>query len=247
MKSTASQIDEYENYFRSHLENVARIPEDKFPRHYRKILFVSALDAMAKAVFPRSTNRARVVGVLQRFSGWTDGSRVSLPHLAALLAIVPDPRYEELRLHASSMLASWQRGHQIRLSQDPELSEIEHMWPREKDARAPIAGIDLEALQHWSLFYSYRNALVHEFQAPSIQMETPLDKTPSYIHFTPDPPSTLMATHWHLSYPEAHFKSVAEATLDAITVHLRKNNVDPVQFYVSGIYVLGELNVAHFA
>jgi hypothetical protein len=193
---------------------------------------------MSRTVFPTKGNRERFVGLLKNFSEWKEGDRISLPHLVQLLAKAPDPRFLKVRALAHSKLDKWGPSEIVTLERDPAFKELYKLWPSEKEHRFPLAGVELESIQHWHLAYTYRNSLVHEFktlgQGPELRESGP----PYYISYTMlDDSST-----WELVYPTDFICKLCVTCLENLKTYLLSNRLDPFSFYDFGTYWISELN-----
>jgi hypothetical protein len=237
-----TSINRFTSHFQQHIDSICGISNEAGVRDYKKILFLSVLDGISKAVFPDRSNRQRVVGLLQRFSAWENGERVSLPHLERLLSIKPEPAYEELRRYVRSRISQWPHGEQAYLEQDPLPNELNKLWPKEKEYRVPIEGVSLENLQHWSLLYTYRNSLVHSLQVPGHGLDEYGFDEPFYIRVIMDENYYGPPAIYHLSYPVKHFENLCRNALENVHKYLDDNRIDPLQFFVGGSYFIEELN-----
>jgi hypothetical protein len=205
---------------------------------YKKVLFVALLDSMSRAVFPSKGNRERFVGLLKNFSEWKEGDRVSLPHLVQLLAKAPDPHFSKLRVLAHLKLDEWGPSEIVMLDRDPTFDELCKLWPTEKEHRFPLAGVELESLQHWHLAYTYRNSLVHEFRTLGRGPELREIGSPHYISYTMLDDSRT----WELVYPADFIRCVCATCLKNLKFYLLSNRLDPFSFYGFGTYWITELN-----
>jgi hypothetical protein len=235
-------IKTFITHFEQHIDAISSIGESSSYGKYKKILFLSVLDGISKPVFPDRPNRQRVTSLLERFSGWEDGERVSLPHLDRLLSRNPEPAYEELRSHVRNLLAGWPHGEHVHLESDPFPSEIIKHWPQEKQYRVPIEGISIESLQHWNLLYTYRNSLVHSLQVPGHGLDGLGFDEPFYIRVIMDESEYGPPAIYHLAYPEKHFELLCRNALKNVNEYLLANMIEPLQFIEGGSYFIAELN-----
>src|SRR4030042_1761683 len=144
------EITRYSKYFREQLELIGGIKASGSTKIFKKSLYVSAIDALSKCVFPHRTgNRDRIVALLVRFSNWPEGDRVSLPHLARLLRLNPDPAYDKLRKTIFKAYDNSPVLHSevVGIDTDPTYETIKKDWPVEKETRIPIEGVPLEHLR----------------------------------------------------------------------------------------------------
>lgn len=235
-------IKRFTAHFERHIDSICSVGDSSSHTDYKKILFLSVLDGISKAVFPHRPNRQRVTSLLERFSEWEYGERVSLPHLDRLLIRNPEPAYEQLRLQVRRMLAEWPHGEHVHLDEDPFPNEIVKYWPQEKEYRVPIEGISIENLQHWNLLYTYRNSLVHSLQAPGYGMDDFGFDDPFYIRVIMDEKEYGPSAVYHLAYPVKHFELLCRNALKNVNKYLLSNMIEPLQFFEGGSYFIDELN-----
>ncbi len=256
MINPSKNIERFEGYFHRQLVFIDCVKvdhvddaENHYEQVYKKLLYSAFLDAISKVIYPHKGNRDRVVSFLIKFSDWNDCTKISFPHLARILQIRPEPEYEKLREFVFREYTSkWQA--QIAkpryLSTDPEFGLVQKLWPPLKEHKGDdkIPGLKLEELQHSSLFYSYRNSLVHELrpkgdQTPDIwNIDEPYYKHVSIISGARDE----IGQSWELTYPADFFKRIAQASLENTSQYLKRNFLDPFASFDFGAYWIEELN-----
>jgi hypothetical protein len=242
MNEIAESISTYIGHFRSHLSAIEKLQAAEHTVHYRKLLYVAALDALAKGIYPRKEcNRERQVAFLERFSRWKDLHRVSLPHLSRLLAKTPDPAFAKLRRYVRDELSKWPHGISGSPSQDPDIKAVKRHWPSDKEHRYPLEGVALESLQHVHLWVTYRNSLVHEFRSPGHGYEFPSDE-PSYIGEFKGEVADESSVIRLLNYPVGFFCKIAGTCLENVETYLLENQINPYSSYIFGDYFLDALN-----
>lgn len=188
---------------------------------FRKLLYLSFLDSLARLIFPRKGNRDRVVELLRHFSDWKDGSRVSLPHLDKVTRLTPEPGFGSLRRFVSERLEAWRDLGVVSIEKDPELDEVRGRWSRQ-DGPVP-----LESLQHYSLFYAERNRIVHELHTKSLDLPIPMPEQPFYSRVSfPDAKIFETQSTWALFYPIEFYRKLAEETFSRVEAYLRENEID---------------------
>ena len=70
-------VKRFTGYFESHLQEVSQIESrGEHVIHYKRVLYVTVLDALAKVVFPNLGNRQRMVNLLIHFSDWKECDRI---------------------------------------------------------------------------------------------------------------------------------------------------------------------------
>ena len=244
-ESLSERIERFYSYFLSHISAVSKLEGPDHVFHYRRILFVSILDALSKVPVPRRESQNRMVSFIREFSGWQESEKVSLPHLLKRLSLSPEPQFESLRTHARELFRSWQPGDVIGLDRDPSFEEIQSLWPREQDRPVPIEGKTLEDLQHGRLFYNHRNSLVHEFRMPGLLSFAPswTRERPYYsVLLLDDGNLEQREISWALQYPASFYEAITTHSLEALRACLQKNSLDPISFFKSGPYWIEGLN-----
>jgi len=234
------QIDRFVTFYLNAIDSTADLKDHQHGLKLRKICIVALLDAVSKSIFPTRDNRHRFTELVRRFGNWPEASRVSLPHLSALLSKVPDPEFEALRLSVNEALASWTPGTVLKLDRDLEYERARSMWPKDQALRTPVGSITLEHMQHLNLLYTYRNSLVHEFRDLS---ENPLGDDrpyPRYVHVDPyDEESGF--PRWQLFYTSGFFHALGRTVLENVGEYLRTNKLDPMRHLSTGEYWLEDL------
>ena len=200
-RSIDENIDQFLSFFRERFDEIANITNVLYAHQYQKMLFLSAVDALARVRWPNGkSNQKRFTTFVDEFANWSDGCRVSMPHLDKLLKITKDPRFSDLRTFVQQELKRWTSGKVLSLNVDPEIGEVEKLWPKlESGDDAKLDGLSITSFTHIKLLYTCRNALVHEFRSPSADFSS---AGPCYIHQTNIlPEGVKKGDVWILSYP----------------------------------------------
>ncbi|MBK8908368.1 MAG: hypothetical protein IPM60_10815 [Rhodospirillales bacterium] len=211
-------------------------------RRYRKILFFSILEALAKARYPkeRSASDAFSRFVVQHCD-WSEGERISLPHLVAALERTSCCAFDDLRGWAYSELRGWGSGGPLWLDRDPEKASIQKRWPKEGGNYRNIQELKLgwTALQHRNLIYRYRSKLSHEAREQTMSFEDGLEQRPFYesIGNNGSP-----HTEWHLVYPTAFLAAACRTGIESLRVWLLAEGRDPYCQFPFGRFLIEELN-----
>ena len=201
---------------------------------------------LAKAAYrSNKKNRERYTKLLREFSGWQHVERVSLPHLDALLRKYPEVPCDELRSLVEEQF-TWREGLCPRLHLDPNYSEVSEKWPK---LEKPFGFIRAEHLRHDSLFYIYRNSLVHEVRSRGFAFEEEDDTEPYYHSCSPlsvDQAGKLSIEQgkmkWELVYPTQFFLSIVDQTMDQFEKYCNGKNWNPIAPFDFGSYWIEELN-----
>ena len=100
----------------------------------------------------------------------------------------------------------------------------------------------MDNLQHWNLIYTYRNSLVHSLQVPGYGLDDYGFDEPFYIRVEMDENDYGPSAVYHLAYPIKHFEILCRTTLKNVRKYLLTNNIEPIQFFTGGSYIIDELN-----
>ncbi|MFC5303245.1 hypothetical protein [Azospira restricta] len=240
-----SDITRFCDYFDSQVKDIETL-QSSHDELYRKLLFVAVLDTLSGTVMPRRKNKERFVGFVQRFCRWSDGSRVSLPHLVQLLRKNPDPALDSLRKWALQKYSQLpvHSGALMHISEDPLLEAVKREWPSSSDQKIPIEGIDVMALTHSHLLYTYRNALVHELRMPGYGMTFGDKEEEPYYHGSStvgEDPELILKTV-ELVYPWRFLSRLCTTGVAEMRGYLLANELNPYDSFTFGTYWLKELN-----
>ncbi len=240
-----AEIKKFCDYFTSQVDEITKI-QSAHGELYRKLLLVGLLDTLAGTLMPRRQNKDRFISFTKRFCKWPDGDRVSLPHLVQLLQKNPDPVFGSLRKWA---LEKYNKlpvhgGELMLISQDPMADEVRREWPNSAEHKMPIEGIDLNALTHVSLLYTYRNALVHELRMLGYGMDFADKRGVPYYHgsSTVDGNLDRIRKTVELVYPWQFLGSLCSTGIDETRKYLEENGLNPYNSFAFGTYWLKELN-----
>ena len=134
------------NYFREKINFINGLKIEKNARIFKKIIYVSILDALSKTIYPNYSNRKRFVLFIEEFSGWKYSSKVSIPHFIKMLKLAPEPEFSKLREYVYLIYESWKKGDVITLDKDIDIQKIYKFWPNNSEKK--IRGIKTESLKH---------------------------------------------------------------------------------------------------
>lgn len=182
---------------------------------------------------------------LQQFSDWSDGTRISLPHLLRFIDVVADVALAPLKAFALERIAPWKDGEFISLDRDPDIAEIQgtRLWPKGKKYKINTRNYSLESLRHVNLFYAYRNSLAHEMRPRGLGVEFLEDREPYYISVSEfDSSLQSLPARWTLIYPLQFFVNRAEKALGKLKPHLTAQGIDPLSRLSIGDYWIDGLN-----
>ena len=209
-------IHQFIEYFRDQEAIISLVQ----PIMYRKILYATALDPIARAAFGKvGKHRAKSLRLIDELASWPDRDRVSLPQLCLALkekGDISSPLYVE----AKARLENWSLGEILRLNNSPFLSDFVPLaQPSEKCV--------LSSCRYAELFCTYRNNLVHEFREPGYGIEMSTDKDQPYYHGMIDAP-------WQLVFPIGFFARLLAEALVGLEAHLVRYDIDPYNQFEFG-------------
>lgn len=209
MCSNIDTIEQFVEYFRDQESLISPVQ----PILYRKIIYATALDPIARAAFGKvGRHRARSLRLIDELTNWRDRDRVSLPQLCLALedkGFISGLLYTE----AKARLEHWSPGEVLRLDNSPLLQELESI------AQPPEKCV-LSSCRYTELFYTYRNNLVHEFREPGYGIEMSSDKDQPYYH-------SMIGDPWQLVFPVGFFARLYAEALTGLRTLLVRYDIDP--------------------
>lgn len=239
MADAPDPVARFTGYYQQVCERARGLADGDFGRRLEKLCLVSVIDAVAKVMYPSQGNRDRFTRVISAFGGWEASTRVSLPHLDALLVRSPEPDFEPLRLRVRELLAGWLPGEFVHLDRDLPLAEARRLWPRDSALRLLMRRVPLEHLQHAHLLYAYRNFLVHEFRDRHDALDMDDTEHPIYIHMMEGMDNGT--ARWNVFYPTRFFGALGQRIVLEVGEYLRKNDLDPRHHLSSFDYLIEDL------
>jgi len=253
MKELRDSIDCFISFFHEQIQSIASIQLSK-PGDcllFKKILYVSMIDSLSKAVSPQLGNRSRerFVGFFKSFIKWKYSEKISLPHLKAVLENTSHPDYSKLKTFANSQSAKWVEGEIIELDKDPDYMDVFDLWPKDGNGKPKSINIcrrniTLNLLTHGSLFYAYRNTLVHEMRKPGYGLDWETKKEPYYAIMDHLEKEGKLSRSWELVYPVGFLEDICESVLEVLEKYYKNNKIDPYAFFNFGTYWIEELNAS---
>jgi hypothetical protein len=244
-QNTEPDIKRFCDYLSSQVSEIEELRSSR-EELYRKLLFVGLLDTLAGTLMPHRQNKDRFIRFIQQFCKWPDGERVSLPHLVQLLRKNPDPafghlrkwaldKYNQLPVHSGALML---------ISEDPTTDEVRREWPTSAEHKMPIQGIDLPALTHVNLLYTYRNALVHELRMLGYGMDFSDTGEVPYYHGSSkiDENAELILKTVELVYSWRFLRNLCTTGITETRRYLTENGLNPYDSFAFGTYWLKELN-----
>ncbi len=243
MKDVKKNIEDYFGFLEEHIAAIKNINSANFNDLYMKLLFMSFIDKLSSMVYPNKYPHDRIVSTLKRFSKWSHGNNVSLPHLLSLLNKTPDPEFEKLRLFVKSSYSSWSAGEVVTLDRDLNYNDVKKLWPKTKEYQILLRNVSIDSLTHFHLFYTYRNNLIHDLKTPTTDYDRKYDVEPFYMHVSElDGEGEIINESWVLNYPVKFLSVIANAILSNIKKYLLDNELNPYDLFVIGNNWIEDLN-----
>lgn len=212
-----SEVDRFIAHFKGETESVRTVVS---PFH-RKVLYATALDALARAAYGSGGNKDRLTRLVRELSGWEDSERVSLPQLQLKLRSAKLSKGKLYR-QVSSSLKLWGGGVRVGLQHSPDVGELSTI--------ADAAEMKfIESARYSELFYIYRNNLVHEFREPGYGWDVSgTAKRPFYMSYLGGKPQ------WELTFPAGFFGDLVADSIDGLRIYLLAKKIDPYKHFNFG-------------
>ncbi len=227
----------YIGFFRDVLENAANVQGPYGHLTWNTIAYL-VMDTLSKCMFPEEGHNApRFQSFIRDFAAWEDGNRVSLPHIARLVEIIPSAFTEEFRKIIREKMSKWNGAFQS-IESDPWYNELEKSWPQ--TLPDPYRRFKLSMFQHRSILYSFRNDLLHELKMHG-EGHMPGYCKP-YYYLSHIASSFESQVFWRLYYPPLFIRTLSETCLSNVEKHLRDNGKDPYESHDYGIFIFPEFN-----
>jgi len=236
----STQVDKGIDLFFSHFKNVIEtISSSSCSRNedvYKRLLFCCLIDTISDVVelpAPHSNinakqdDKAKFLYAIRRFGEWPEHDRVSRPYLDKLLSETTDPRLDPLKEWLAS-LETLPNTSIVKISYDLDLKLIEKLWP--KDANNQPVKINKKTfsdLRHDSLFYFFRNKLVHEMRAVNPEAYVGPNHLEPFYHRGQDETEKPFRVYWLLTHPPKVVEKLALRILKGLTEDCRQRKIDP--------------------
>lgn len=209
-------------------------------RVYKKILYCAVIDFLAKVwcLAERKNikkNRDRFCEFVEKFGGWEDWNRVSLPYLKMYLERKNDAKFKRLKkfverkFEESAMEWRW-LGVKLVRNIDPSIEEISTLLSDTKEFEK------LRKFRHVELLWKYRNSLIHETQEKGSPLEKSEEFEP-YYHtkhkYIKKGNIITSETTWELVYPLFFLERLAENSLKNLKEWVIKEKKNPYDLPLS--------------
>lgn len=221
-QETEENIIQFIDYFKDQIYVVKNAKFKQSDKLFKKILYLSFIDTLAKTVARRKdNNKTRFISFVEKFGNWDHGNRVSLPQLNYYLeSKQQNIEFRKIYDFTNQALSNWGQGQRITLESDPVISELERLWPQNLDNNHFKS---LGSFQHLNLLYSYRNALVHEYRKLGYGSEAEGDSAPFY-HGLEDIDNGYS---WELVYPLGFFENILKNILIELKSFYTEKQINP--------------------
>jgi hypothetical protein len=230
-------------YHSNQVKVISKLEVEDFGRDYKKLLYSSQIDALSRTVYPHRNSKYRFVEFIKIFSDWSEGNKISLPHLSRLLAKCPYPEFEVLRKLVINLIKKWEVGEIITLDQDMDFQFVQSKWPKDKSFNNLFDKINISNLQHYDLLYTYRNSLVHELRSPTHDLDRDYSELPFYSILGKFISETYVEEVWILNYPVKFYIRILNQSIKNLEKYLIENRLDPYNYSTFGDYWIEELNI----
>ncbi|KYZ77184.1 hypothetical protein AXX12_03360 [Anaerosporomusa subterranea] len=219
------------NQFISHFNEEIHKVKELNNKLYQKIIYVTILDALGRARYPKKSPSDRMKTFVRNYGNWADKDKISLVQLELNLDfMLTDEEKESSRLLLTTRekIATWESGHVYDSSADPVFDEGSKMltFP---DKRVDIENAEESAVtkaRYSELFYAYRNRLIHEYRKPGYAIEDNEDTSAFYHSYINGP--------WELGFPVGLFEKLCCSCLENLKQYLYHENINPYSRYEFG-------------
>lgn len=243
-RDSDSSITAYVGHFRERIARLKAYPFELEDRLLKKNILASLLDAVSRTTSNHSdSNRERFTGLVAHFGDWSNHSRISAPHMAYFLRNLRSPAYETVRTSIAEIVRKNSHGGFVTLAEDPQFEDMRKLWPVAPEQKL-LGQLSLTSFTHLSLFYQYRNSLVHELREPGYGMEFNEKHDEPFYHgmTTIGKDSSCAERTLELVYPLNFYFLLTDNVINNVERYLRKNGIDPYMCYRFGSSWVGELN-----
>lgn len=229
--SLEDEIQHYINIISLQRDSIISLESSLFADNYRQTLLLCLIDNMAKSViYSDIGQQEKMKKFICEFCNWDDCTRVSLPHLIALLERIPKSDLQQLRSYAQNQFNKWPTAKPITLEWDPKIEDVIKLWPNNYISFKKIKPI---FLTHVNLLVKLRNSLVHEMKPLGRAHGYSILKTPYYsgrIDYHQDLITEVLSANgyiYELYYPTDFLVQLINNALVKIKDFCLKNNINP--------------------
>lgn len=214
-------ISQYVEYFR---EQGRRIEKVEYALH-KKLLYLAALDSIARAAFGGTgTHRLRFGRLLGEIVSWEYRDHVSLPQLQLALA-KSHLDSGDLFQYVDGKLSHWNRCEPHKASSSPRREEL-HVY-----VNAEVESKAIALATYGELLYTLRNNIVHEFREPGYGVEVSHDTPCPYHHMFS---RERHGNSWELVFPQSLFGYIFQEAIQKLDHYLNAESIDPLAQFKLG-------------
>jgi len=218
------QIENFKNYMEDKLESIEKISSENDEVLFKKIIYFSFLESLAKAAYPEDSVKQRFIKFLSEFTKWQEGNDYCPIHLIKKEKSLSTDILNTCETKRVSMIAE----------RNSTYSTIERFAINSSEFSE-----DKDRHKFSYLLYNARNALVHQFQAPTEVSEFLKRRTvesPFYEVigiggelFSDE----LISYRIELIFPNSFLKKLAEDGLSTFISYCEKEEINPFHNYYS--------------
>ena len=245
MGSRGDQLSEFLYYLDQSLakiEGLCDSTHDGQCRSFKRALLFAFIDNLSTLAYPGPKSSAtKVRKLLSEYGCWQEIDNVSTPHLCRWIELNPDGLTPKGNETIRAKLKSWESGHLIPISLDPDLASIQKLENRAGGG----AAASLRGMTHFSLLWNQRHNLIHRFMPIGMNLEFPDDTCPYYVHLSSLASLTGKSgegVFWQLIHPIGFLFQLAKTCLVSVSAELRERKFDVTAHYRAGLFLLEELN-----
>jgi hypothetical protein len=212
-------IKDFHDYMKGKLESIEKISSEKDETLFKKIIYFSFLESLAKATYPEDSVKQRFIKFLNEFTNWKEGSYYCPMHLKKETSLSSD-----ILEDCENKINSIFNGHNRTYSTIESFAINSSEFSPEKDNH-----------KFSYLLYKARNALVHQFQA-SIEWTESLERrgieSPFY-QVTGTGGAIFEPTNRHIEiiFPNIFLKNLAKEGLSNFINYCIKEQINPFPRY----------------
>lgn len=188
---------------------------------YKKLLFVSLIDALSNIRYPKETNNhVKFVSFLDNYSDWADKNKVSIVQLYLFLKKIIRKKGNSLLYgfvikQIESRLIYDDIEKKIFVNNDPPIFQLRKL--AKKGERKAV-----ELSRYSELFYIYRNKLIHNFiEAGSFGFSSTGEDYDGFLS------QAYTSGVFSLFFPTGLFKFLCQSSLKNLKNYLLENDINP--------------------
>ncbi len=235
-ENLVDEIDHFIGVYKRHLDFL-NVDLQFYGTLYKKIVCVGVIDTLSKTVYPNNMyqNKIRFTKFLKNYASHDIWNKVSLGHLVKLIQLEKHEKFNRIEDYANKQLGPSNFSPKPEFI-DPNILEIENMWPKDHEN---MHGIKLFDLMHVNLFYNYRNNIIHELSRPGGLYRDDINNSePFYYHVSSDQDNGF----WRLVYPLGFFHHICTVALMNSRNYFIEKCINPNDVVGYKNYMIEKLN-----